>query len=135
MTPPPRPIKVPPADSDQVARVQQELRAKLPPYDPRNTWAREANANLIGRVLLFAADAGTAGTTVDATVVSAALQLVEPTRRDIEAMEAQLIMAARSLEPPLTWRAIADCLGLQSPQAAAQRWERVSGATRTDATK
>jgi hypothetical protein len=53
-----------------------------------------------------------------------ALTLLDRARRHLESMEHSLIQAAR--ERHLTWRTIASELDLDSPQAAAQRYERMT---------
>lgn len=59
----------------------------------------------------------------------AALQLVESARAEMDALEAGLLFVARA--EGLTWPQIAEHLGVRSPQAAQQRFERVT--SRSDA--
>lgn len=54
----------------------------------------------------------------------AALALVESARADLDALEAGLMLIARA--EGLTWPDIAKQLGVKSPQAAQQRFQRVS---------
>lgn len=54
----------------------------------------------------------------------AALTLLESARADLDAIESGLILIARA--EGLTWPDIADQLGVKSPQAAQQRFQRVS---------
>lgn len=54
----------------------------------------------------------------------AALTLVESARADLDALEAGLMLIARA--EGLTWPDIAQQLGVRSPQAAQQRFQRVS---------
>lgn len=54
----------------------------------------------------------------------AALKLLETARSDLDALEAGLILIARA--EGLTWPDIATSLGVRSPQAAQQRFQRVS---------
>jgi hypothetical protein len=65
---------------------------------------------------------------VDDDDLVAALTLLPHTRADLDATELQLLRAARSRG--LTWQDIAFSLGLKTPQAARQRFERL--AARTD---
>ena len=58
--------------------------------------------------------------------LAAALTLVNAARRSLDSLETQVMMVAR--REGLTWREIAEPLGLQSAQAAAQRWERMTEA-------
>lgn len=57
----------------------------------------------------------------------AALRLVDSARADLEALEAGLLLVARA--EGLTWPDIAHQLGVKSPQAAQQRFQRVSSRT------
>lgn len=54
----------------------------------------------------------------------AALKLLESARADLDALEAGLMLIARA--EGLTWPDIAKQLGVKSPQAAQQRFQRVS---------
>lgn len=54
----------------------------------------------------------------------AALSLVESARADLDALEAGMMLIARA--EGLTWPDIARRLGVKSPQAAQQRFQRVS---------
>jgi hypothetical protein len=54
----------------------------------------------------------------------AALQLVQSARAEMDALEAGLLFVARA--EGLTWPQIAEHLGVRSPQAAQQRYERVT---------
>lgn len=53
-----------------------------------------------------------------------ALRLVPAARRNLDDREYRLIAGAR--DAGTTWREIAEALGLQSPQAAAQRYNRLA---------
>lgn len=55
----------------------------------------------------------------------AALRLIESARSDLDALESALMFVARA--EGLTWPEIAEQLGVRSPQAAQQRFQRVSG--------
>lgn len=59
----------------------------------------------------------------------AALKLVESARADLDALEAGLMLIARA--EGLTWPDIAKQLGVKSPQAAQQRFQRVSTRSQT----
>src|SRR6478609_6414885 len=61
--------------------------------------------------------------------IQAALRLLESARAEMDALEAGLLFVARA--EGLTWPEIAEHLGVRSPQAAQQRFERVT--SRTDA--
>lgn len=54
----------------------------------------------------------------------AALKLLESARTDLDALESGLMLIARA--EGLTWPDIAEQLGVKSPQAAQQRFQRVS---------
>jgi hypothetical protein len=66
---------------------------------------------------------------VDATDLTAALTLVPHLRAEVDSLEAGLILLARGRG--LTWQAIAFGLGLGTPQAARQRFERLTDRTTT----
>ena len=56
--------------------------------------------------------------------LGAALTLIRAARSDLDALEAGLIFIARA--EGLTWPEVAQHLGVRSPQAAQQRFQRVS---------
>lgn len=60
----------------------------------------------------------------------AALKLVESARADLDALESGLMLIARA--EGLTWPDIAQQLGVRSPQAAQQRFQRVSTRVHAD---
>jgi hypothetical protein len=68
---------------------------------------------------------------LDGADLTAALTLIPHVRADLDALEAGLLDLARSRG--LTWQAIAFGLGLGTPQAARQRFERLTGRTRSAA--
>jgi hypothetical protein len=57
--------------------------------------------------------------------ITAALQLIGSARVSLDRLESNVMAIAR--QQWMSWRVIAEALGLQSPQAAAQRWERLTG--------
>ncbi|WKX71159.1 DNA-binding protein [Streptomyces sp. XD-27] len=68
---------------------------------------------------------------VDRSDVTAALSLVPLARGEMDELEAGLLQMARGRG--MTWPEIAFGLGLRTPQAARQRYERLVGRTATDA--
>lgn len=62
--------------------------------------------------------------------LKAALRLLESARFEMEALESALLFIARA--EGLTWAEIAEQLGMRSPQAAQQRFERVSSRVNRD---
>lgn len=64
---------------------------------------------------------------VDQADVTAALSLVPLVRSELDALEGGLLAMARGRG--LTWAQIAFGLGLGTPQAARQRYERLAGRT------
>lgn len=56
--------------------------------------------------------------------IRAALRLVESARADLDGLESGLMLIARA--EGLTWPDIAEQLGVKSPQAAQQRFQRVA---------
>jgi hypothetical protein len=91
---------------------------------PRAPWLHErqppAAADLI-RFALWRADAGRLGE----EGVLAALALLTAARAELDQSEAALLFTARS--QGLSWPRISQAMGLGSPQAAQQRFDRVSG--------
>ena len=96
-------------------------------------WETEPFADLLARfaaavsVHCAAADGGAAATEVpkpDADDVRAALRLVQEARDQVRHAEVMTIAAARDLD--MTWKQIATDMGLESPQAAQQRYARRS---------
>ncbi|MBV1850582.1 DNA-binding protein [Catellatospora tritici] len=65
----------------------------------------------------------------DEADLTAALTLLPRVRAELDALEAGLLDLARARG--LTWQAIAFGLGLGTPQAARQRYERLTGRART----
>lgn len=62
--------------------------------------------------------------------IRAALRLVESARADLDALETGIMLIARA--EGLTWPDIAEQLGVKSPQAAQQRFQRVSNRAQHD---
>jgi hypothetical protein len=107
-------------------RIEQAVRAGVLPKADNEGWAVTGSVDLISRVLIASTYYSTSEPSeLDPQHLAAALTLLGPARRDIDRLEAQLILLARGQD--LTWRFVADALGLQSPQAAAQRWSRLTG--------
>ncbi|WP_217132461.1 DNA-binding protein [Streptomyces sp. AC558_RSS880] len=67
---------------------------------------------------------------VDRADITAALSLVPRARAEMDELEVGLLEMARGRG--MTWPEIAFGLGLRSPQAARQRYERLVGRTDTD---
>ncbi|MEV8332886.1 DNA-binding protein [Streptomyces niveus] len=67
---------------------------------------------------------------VDQADITAALSLVPRARGDMDELEAGLLQMARGRG--MTWQEVAFGLGLGTPQAARQRYERLVGRTATD---
>ncbi len=92
---------------------------------PRFPWTRgrvpHADTTLI-RYALWRANAGPALTIPED--LYAALRLVQSARAELDALETGLLFVARA--EGLTWPQIAEHLGVRTPQAAQQRFERVS---------
>ncbi|MFC7329417.1 DNA-binding protein [Marinactinospora rubrisoli] len=68
---------------------------------------------------------GAAEPAVDTADLTAALSLLPRVRADVDALESGLLQMARGRG--MTWQEIAFGLGLGSPQAARQRYERLTG--------
>ncbi|WP_412539023.1 DNA-binding protein [Longispora sp. K20-0274] len=94
-----------------------------------NPWLAELGLGLepteaVERVVRGASDPAAA---VDADDVMAALTLVPRVRTSVDELEMGLLQMARGRG--LTWQQIAFGLGLGTPQAARQRYERLVGRT------
>jgi hypothetical protein len=61
---------------------------------------------------------------IDAADLTAALTLMPMVRAEVDQMEASLLLIARG--QGMTWQELAFGLGLGSPQAARQRYERLN---------
>ncbi|WP_155372575.1 DNA-binding protein [Catellatospora vulcania] len=68
---------------------------------------------------------------LDSADLTAALTLIPRVRAELDSLEAGLLELARARG--LTWQAIAFGLGLGTPQAARQRYERLTGRTQPPA--
>jgi hypothetical protein len=118
-----------PADDDQV-RAAREAGARSRILDagasalPRPPWQRRgqppAAADLVRYALWRAGDEG-----LGDDELLAALTLRPAVRAEADQLEAGLLLTARA--SGLSWQRISAALGLASPQAAQQRFDRVSG--------
>lgn len=98
------------------------------PHQPWQHPAAPAEDLTLLRYALWRANAGApTGGGADLKDLRAALRLVESARSDLDALEAALLLVARA--EGLTWPDIAEQLGVRSPQAAQQRFQRVSNRT------
>ncbi|MEU6032987.1 hypothetical protein ABZ825_39375 [Streptomyces tauricus] len=109
-------------------RDQARRRLAALPNDATASWAParclEQDAALVGR-LLTAAAGQQGGGAVDITVddVGAALHLFEDMRHQLDRLESQVVIEARRRS--MDWRQIAERQGLNSSQAASQRYQRL----------
>ncbi|MFF4054057.1 hypothetical protein ACFYZ5_46645 [Streptomyces chartreusis] len=113
-----------PRDSRQPAR--ERLSALAPTPDDDTTAARrvEQDASLIGRMLAAAGEGGDGQAPgVMPADVSAALGLFEGLREQLDRLETQVVIEARRCG--MDWRQIAQDQGLNSSQAASQRYQRL----------
>lgn len=94
-------------------------RLPMPPWLPRG--AAPEDVTLL-RFAMWRANAAVGEASHDE--IRAALALVESARADLDALETGLMLIARA--EGLTWPDIAQQLGVRSPQAAQQRFQRVS---------
>jgi hypothetical protein len=91
---------------------------------PRAPWLRGAQPPAAADLVRFALwRAGTGDLDDDALL--AALALLPAVRAEADQLEAGLLLTARAAGLP--WSRISAVLGLASPQAAQQRFDRVSG--------
>ncbi|PNE41238.1 MULTISPECIES: DNA-binding protein [Streptomyces] len=100
---------------------------------------RQAHPSLVGpheavRIVSFllsgAAQLHDGEAEVDRADITAALSLVPMARGDMDELETGLLQMARGRG--MTWQEISFGLGLGTPQAARQRYERLAGRTATD---
>lgn len=97
---------------------------------PRLPWAPEGRPDdsLLLRFAVWRANSAVGE--ADHRDLRAALRLVESARSELDALEAGLMLIARA--EGMTWPDIAKQLGVRSPQAAQQRFQRASARTRDD---
>lgn len=112
-------------DQPGVDSARERLRTAATHALPRSPWQHPAEAPEASTLLRFAlqranADIGHASR----EELIAALSLIDTARSDLDALETALLLTARA--EGLTWAQIAPALGLRSPQAAQQRYQRVS---------
>ncbi|MGR7027828.1 hypothetical protein [Geodermatophilus sp. URMC 62] len=118
-----------PPDDDQ-ARAAHEADARTRLLDagasalPRPPWLRGAQPPAAAELVRFALWRA-AGDGLDDDAVLAAIALLPAVRAEVDQLEAGLLLTARA--SGLSWQRIAAALGLASPQAAQQRFDRVSG--------
>jgi glutathione S-transferase len=120
---------VAPPDDDR-ARAAHEADARTRLLDagasalPRPPWLRGAQPPAAADLVRFALWRA-AGDGLDDEAVLAAIALLPAVRAEADQLEAGLLLTARA--SGLSWQRIAAALGLASPQAAQQRFDRVSG--------
>lgn len=112
-------------DPSDVDSAREQLRAAGAQELPRLPWQHPAEppeAMSLLRLALQRANStvGQAST----SELTAALSLIETARSDLDTLEVALLLTARA--EGLTWAQIAQALGLRSPQAAQQRYQRIS---------
>ncbi|MFD9224927.1 hypothetical protein ACFWDI_34145 [Streptomyces sp. NPDC060064] len=113
-------------DSRQEARERLSALADVPTADTAAARRLERDASLLGRLLSAAAGDQTGGRQapdVLADDVGAALGLFEDMREQLDRLETQVVIEAR--RRGMDWRQIAQHQGLNSSQAASQRYQRV----------
>jgi hypothetical protein len=124
-------------DTDRAAAEQDARRRLLESGAtdlPRAPWLRgrqpPADVDLV-RFAVWRAASGAA----PVQDVEAALALLTAARAEVDQLEAAVLFAARS--EGLPWSRISRAMGLGSAQAAAQRYDRVSGRvpTRTESSR
>ncbi|RBY93800.1 DNA-binding protein [Blastococcus sp. TF02-8] len=122
-------VVVAPRDDDQ-ARAAREADARNALLGagadalPRPPWARGAQPPAASELVRFALWRA-AGGSLDEDGVLAALALLPAVRAEADELEAGVLLSARAAG--LSWSRISAALGLSSPQAAQQRFDRVTG--------
>jgi hypothetical protein len=116
-----------PGDDDQAA-AEADARSRLLGAGgadlPRPPWLHRSqppSAVDLVHLVLWRARRGAA----DDADLLAALRLLPAARAELDQLEAALLFTARSAG--LSWRRVSEAMGLASPQAAQQRFDRVTG--------
>lgn len=113
------------AELNNIATARQRLLSAGADELPRLPWQRAGSPPDDQTLLRFALERTNSSVGhADHDDLRAALRLVESAREDLAALEAGLLLVARA--EGLTWPDIAQQLGVKSPQAAQQRFQRVS---------
>lgn len=104
---------------------RRRLRAAGAEDLPRQPWQHPAEPPEAATLLRFALwRANEAGSTASLGELTAALSMIETARSDLDSLEVALLLTARA--EGMTWAEVAEALGLRSPQAALQRFQRFS---------
>lgn len=111
-----------PSDIDVTREMLRAAGARELPRAPWQHPAEPPEASSLLRLALQRANA--AAGHASASELTAALSLIETARSDLDTLEVALLLTARA--EGLTWGQIARALGLRSPQAAQQRYQRIS---------
>lgn len=114
-----------PRDSRRQARERLSALAHASTDDTTAARHVEQDASLIGRLLAAAGEQGHHGQApgVVPADVGAALGLFEDMREQLDRLETQVVIEAR--RRGMDWRQIAQHQGLNSSQAASQRYQRL----------
>ncbi|MFD3976272.1 hypothetical protein [Streptomyces cyaneofuscatus] len=114
-----------PQDSRRQARERLSALAAAPADDTTAARRVEQDASLIGQLLAAAGEPYRDGQQPGATAaeVGAALSLFEGVREQLDRLETQVVIEAR--RRGMDWRQIARHQGLNSSQAASQRYQRL----------
>jgi hypothetical protein len=111
-----------PAHADD---ARQRLQAAGAQDLPRQPWQHRAEPPEAAMLLRYALwRANRPGGTASVEELDAALSMMEAARDDLDTLEIALLLTARA--EGMTWAEIARALGLGSPQAAQQRFQRIS---------
>ncbi|MDV7222644.1 hypothetical protein [Streptomyces prunicolor] len=112
-----------PRDSRQQARDRLAALEDAPASGTTAARRLEEDALLLGRLLASAAGGRGSGGREPADDVAAALGLFEEMREQLDRLETQVVIEARRCG--MDWRQIAGHQGLNSSQAASQRYQRL----------
>ncbi|MFI1018239.1 hypothetical protein [Streptomyces sp. NPDC020965] len=114
-----------PRDSRQQARERLSALAPAPAGDTTAARRLERDASLIGQMLAATGEQGDDGQAPGGAPadVGAALVLFEGMREQLDRLETQVVIEAR--RRGMDWRQIARHQGLNSSQAASQRYQRL----------
>ncbi|WP_406377099.1 hypothetical protein [Streptomyces sp. NBC_00197] len=114
-----------PRDAHQQARDRLSALAPAPGDDTTVARRLEQNASLVGRLLAAADEQNVQGQELGPAPedVGAALSLFDDMREQLDRLETHVVIEAR--RRGMDWRQIAALQGLNSSQAASQRYQRL----------
>lgn len=111
-----------PGEGDDPTHMLRRAGAHELPRQPWQHPAEPPEATALLRFALWRANQEVGH--ASAEELTAALSLLATARSDLDSLESALLLTART--EGLTWPEISEALGLRSPQAAQQRYQRLA---------